>query len=122
MQQRPGNGIFYGYHTYDGRIGFDFREYFFESGTAYQLYLFTLEILMGGYVVERPYVSLYCNSLHKYIFLRKSPASWYMKRDSYVNLFGFYDGLKLKSTRNFPLHNALQSKNKSNRKMRMTYL
>ncbi len=35
---------------------------------------------------------------------------------------GEYLCLKLKSTRNFPLRNSLQSKNKSNKKMRKTSL
>jgi hypothetical protein len=41
-----------------------------------------------------------------------------MKRDLTLNLCKIIFCHKLKSTRNFPLHNSLQSKNKSNKKMR----
>ena len=69
MQQRSGDGIFYGYHTYHRGIVLDFPEYFFESGTTYQLYLLAFEVLVGGYIVERTNVPLYCHSLHKRLFL-----------------------------------------------------
>ena len=41
----------------------------------------------------------------------------FVKRDPNVFLFRFV--YKLKFTRNFPLHSSLQSRNRSNRKMRM---
>lgn len=43
-----------------------------------------------------------------------------MKRDFNVYLLIVYFSLKLKSTRNFPLHNLLQSKNRNIGKMRTT--
>ncbi len=43
-----------------------------------------------------------------------------MKRDLFVYLLIVYHSLKLKSIRNFPLHNFLQSKNKNIGKIRIT--
>lgn len=43
-----------------------------------------------------------------------------MERDFDVYLLIVYLSLKLKFTRNFPLHNILQSKNKNTGKMRKT--
>jgi hypothetical protein len=45
------------------------RKHFFERAAANQLYLLTLEIEVGGYVVERPYQTLYRYSLHLFTFL-----------------------------------------------------
>lgn len=44
----------------------------------------------------------------------------YMKRELDANLYRFNIYLKLNSTRNFPLHIAMQSKNNKRKKMRKT--
>ncbi len=43
-----------------------------------------------------------------------------MKRELDANLYRFNIYLKLNSTRNFPLHIAMQSKNNKRKKMRKT--
>ena len=64
MKQAAGYRVFYRKHTYDGRIMLHFREHFFKGGTAYQLYLLVLEILMHRNVMERAVHSLYRYSFH----------------------------------------------------------
>jgi len=53
----------------------DLLEHLFEGAAANQLNLFPLEVKVCRDVVERPYQSLYCNSLHIQLSVSKtSPA------------------------------------------------
>ena len=115
VQQAPRDGVLYRHHAYGGGVALDVLEHLLECGAADELYLLSLEILMGGDIVEGAQQSLYCYSFH----IIKNPASIILKRDLNVYFFSFVF-LKLKSTRNFPLHSSLQSKSRSNRKMRKT--
>ena len=64
VKQTSRNRILYGTDTNHGWIALDILKHPFEGGATYQLYLLTLEILMGSDVVERSQLSLYCYSLH----------------------------------------------------------
>ena len=73
VQQRAGNGVLYGRHCDDGRVLGHRLIHLFEGGTADELQLLAPEVLMGGYVVERPDFSLYSYSFHTLI-LKRNPA------------------------------------------------
>ena len=79
VEQRPCDGVLYCQHGYNRRITLYTFEHLLEGVTANQLYLLALIILVGCDVVERPYLSLYCNSLHllflSNIYLKKIPLS-----------------------------------------------
>ena len=64
VQQATSNRILYGQHTYGSGILLYLLEHLFEGAAAYKLYLLSLEVKVCRYIVERPYQSLYCNSLH----------------------------------------------------------
>ena len=64
VQQTTSNRILNCQHTYDSGILLYLLEHLFESATTNKLYLFPFEIKVCRYIVERPYQSLYCNSLH----------------------------------------------------------
>ena len=64
VQQTSCYRILDGGHTYHRWVLTHTLIHLFKGVAANQLQLFSLEILMGGNVVERPYLSLYCNSLH----------------------------------------------------------
>ena len=64
MQQRAGDCVLYGQHADGCRILLDIGKHLFESRTADQLYLLSLEVQMCGNVVKRSYQSLNGNSLH----------------------------------------------------------
>jgi hypothetical protein len=80
VEQAAGDGVFDGGHTDAGGVALDILEHLFKSGTADELNLFTLEVLVCGDVVERPELSLYGYSLHILFlilksYIRKSPTS-----------------------------------------------
>ena len=63
-EQRSRNGILDGSHANDRRVTLDLLVDLLEGGTADNLYLLVLEILMGRDVVERPQFALYCYPFH----------------------------------------------------------
>jgi hypothetical protein len=63
-EQRARNGILDGSHANDCRVTLDLLVDLLEGGTADNLYLLVLEILMGRDVVERPQFALYCYPFH----------------------------------------------------------
>ena len=63
-EQRARNGILDGGHANDRRVTLDLLVDLLEGGTADNLYLLVLEILMGRDVVERPQFALYCYPFH----------------------------------------------------------
>ena len=69
VQQAAGDGVLDGANADDGRVALDIFEHLLEGGAANQLYLLTLEILMGGNVVKRPQLSLYGYSLHFLVYI-----------------------------------------------------
>ena len=64
VQQRARDGILDGQHADGGGVLTHLVEHLFEGSAAYQLYLFALEVKVCRDIVERPYQSLYCYSLH----------------------------------------------------------
>ena len=64
MEQAARYGVFNGADAYHGRVALDVFEHLFEGSTTDDFNLFTLEILVGGNVVERSQLSLNCYSLH----------------------------------------------------------
>ena len=64
VEQTARNGVFNGADAYHGRVALDIFEHLFEGSTTDDFYLFALEILVGGNVVERSQLSLNCYSLH----------------------------------------------------------
>ena len=74
VQQRAGNGVLDGRHCNDGGVLGHRLIHLFEGGTADELQLLAPEVLMGGYVVERPDFSLYSYSLHT-LLLKEIPLS-----------------------------------------------
>ena len=75
---------------------------------------------MGGNVMERPYQSLYCYSLHLFTYL----TFYFFKRKPHFHICEagllFLLILSLNFIRNDPLHNCLQSKNNSRKSMHST--
>ena len=64
VEQTARDGVLDGGDSDDGRVALDVLEHLLEGGATDQLDLLSLEILMGGDVMERPQLSLYCYSLH----------------------------------------------------------
>ena len=64
MQQRTSNRILDGQHSDACRVFLHLCKHLFKGTAAYQLYLLTLKVEVGGNVVERPYQTLYRYSLH----------------------------------------------------------
>jgi hypothetical protein len=89
VQQTTSNRILNCQHTYDSGILLYLLEHLFESATTNKLYLFPFEIKVCRYIVERPYQSLYCYSLHILTILlsrskNKSRYHFVVKRDLVV--------------------------------------
>jgi len=64
VEQAAGNGVLDGHHANGGGVALDVLKHLFEGGAADELHLLTVEILVGGHVVERTHKALYRYSLH----------------------------------------------------------
>src|SRR5574344_353120 len=64
VQQRSGNGIFYGCQSNDCRVTFNVGKHLFKGSTTNQLYLFPFKILVGCNVMKTSNLSLYRYSFH----------------------------------------------------------
>jgi hypothetical protein len=64
MQQRAGNGVLDGKHSYHRRVLLHIHEDLLERRTADKLYLLTLKVQVRRNVVERPDETLYSNPFH----------------------------------------------------------
>ena len=122
MKQTTYDRIFNSKHSNSSRVTSHTIKDFRESTATMKLQLLPFEIFMSSYIMKTSDLSLYCYSFH--ICISISVSKVYNGKRSYSLLSGtvsisisIYDFHKLKSTRNFPLYNPLQSKNKSNGKM-----
>jgi hypothetical protein len=64
VKQAACNGILNGRHANDRRVLGNALVDLLKRLATDELQLLTLKILMGGNVVKRPYLALYCYSLH----------------------------------------------------------
>ena len=69
VKQAARYGVLDGANADNGRVALDVLKHLLEGGATDKLYLLALEILMGGDVVERPQLALYCYSLHCVVLL-----------------------------------------------------
>ena len=75
VQQRAGNGVLDGHQAHHRGVLAHALEHLLERRAADELYLLTLEIEVGGYVVERAHKALYRYSLHTSVLKKEAPLS-----------------------------------------------
>lgn len=93
MQQTSCYGVFNSHQAYYRFVTMYVFEHLFEGRTAYQFYLFCLEILVCSNVVKRAQQTLNCNLFH---FI-KNPTSLYLGRERVqnYNIFAAYTNILL---------------------------
>jgi hypothetical protein len=100
VEQRTRYRVLDGEHADGGGVLLDVAKHLFEGGTTYQLYLFSLEIQVRRYIVERPDQSLYRYSLH---ILKKQLRFHCSVKRSLISIFQSFNFSILLTTTRFTI-------------------